>query len=488
MPRSRRSILISYAIGCIIAASLAMYSPIADEASAYSVHAPITISGDSGFTPANGVIGGTGTQGDPYVISGWDISGGEDRAIEIVNTSAYFVISGCYIHDSEWYAICLENAHNGTITGNEISFNAIGVRASSCHDLVISENCVTGGINQTIVGLCGIDIIWGTNLTLTNNTVTDIHGGGIRTIGVEGVMASGNVVSSNLNHGVSVFLSKDVRILNNSIQFNGNNGILETGGSGVFEIIGNSIMNNSDSGVLIWHGAEIARNTIAFNDWFGIGLNASGSLVHHNNIISNLIQAYEDAVIANEWDNGYPDGGNYWSDYAGVDTMNGPAQDLLGSDGIGDTPRVVPMGRADRYPLMEPFEANRPPVASFEVTPLDGDTSTVFEFNASSSWDYETSAGDLMFRWDWDGDGTWDTGWSTESTVTHQFATPGNYSARLEARDANGTTGNHSLQVEVVELIPEMPALYLPVMVAALCLFILAYGSIAKRRLRRGSD
>jgi PKD repeat protein len=247
-------------------------------------------------------------------------------------------------------------------------------------------------------------------------------------------------------------------------------------------------MNNSDSGVLIWHGAEIAYNFIAYNDWFGIGLNSSGSLIHHNNIIGNLIQAYEDSVIANEWDNGYPDGGNYWSDYAGPDIMNGPDQDMLGSDGIGDTPRVVPMGREDKYPLMEPFEVNRPPVARFEVTPPVGDTSTVFEFNASSSWDYETSAGDLMFRWDWDGDGAWDTGWSSESTLTHQFATPGNYSVKLEVRDAGNTTGDFSLQVEVVEQIPELPTLFLPVMVTMLCLLILTYSSFARRRHRRGSD
>ena len=40
---------------------------------ANTVHDPIWIDSDSNFTAANGVIGGDGTPGDPYLISGWEI-------------------------------------------------------------------------------------------------------------------------------------------------------------------------------------------------------------------------------------------------------------------------------------------------------------------------------------------------------------------------------------------------------------------------------
>lgn len=57
----------------------------------------------------------------------------------------------------------------------------------------------------------------------------------------------------------------------------------------------------------------------------------------------------------NEWDDSYPSGGNYWSDYTDVDLKSGLDQDQHGNDGIGDTPCVIDVDNVDRYPLMAPF-------------------------------------------------------------------------------------------------------------------------------------
>jgi hypothetical protein len=62
----------------------------------------------------------------------------------------------------------------------------------------------------------------------------------------------------------------------------------------------------------------------------------------------------------NTWDNGYPSGGNYWSDYNGTDSFSGPYQNLPGSDFIGDTPYVINSNNTDHYPLMIPYETEPP--------------------------------------------------------------------------------------------------------------------------------
>ena len=57
----------------------------------------------------------------------------------------------------------------------------------------------------------------------------------------------------------------------------------------------------------------------------------------------------------NMWDDGYPSGGNYWSDHVTVDDYSGINQDELGSDGIVDEPYIIDDYNRDNYPLMEPW-------------------------------------------------------------------------------------------------------------------------------------
>jgi parallel beta-helix repeat protein len=63
-------------------------------------HPPIHIDGNEEFTSENGVIGGSGTEEDPYIIENWIIAGnGSVRdGIFINNTNAYFVIRNCTIY------------------------------------------------------------------------------------------------------------------------------------------------------------------------------------------------------------------------------------------------------------------------------------------------------------------------------------------------------------------------------------------------------
>jgi nitrous oxidase accessory protein NosD len=66
--------------------------------------------------------------------------------------------------------------------------------------------------------------------------------------------------------------------------------------------------------------------------------------IYHNDLL-NTVNAVD--LNVNDWDDGYPSGGNLWGDYTGED---------LDNDGIGDTPYEIPGGDAvDNYPLMYPY-------------------------------------------------------------------------------------------------------------------------------------
>jgi len=94
--------------------------------------------------------------------------------------------------------------------------------------------------------------------------------------------------------------------------------------------------------------STIAMNNIT-NNRYGIRVeDSSNNKLHHNNFIDNIQQVYiQTPGYANFWDDGYPSGGNYWSDYTGAD-VNG--------DDIGDAPYIIELNNTDRYPLMVPYE------------------------------------------------------------------------------------------------------------------------------------
>ncbi len=92
---------------------------------------------------------------------------------------------------------------------------------------------------------------------------------------------------------------------------------------------------------------------------------------------------------------------------------------------------------------------NKPPVASFTIIPPSGTTETLFEFNGSTSTDPDDELRYLQVRWDWNGDGIWDTLWGTKKARTYQFSLHGNHSVTMEVRDSWGKTATTANAVPV---------------------------------------
>jgi len=119
------------------------------------------------------------------------------------------------------------------------------------------------------------------------------------------------------------------------------------------------------------------------------------------------------------------------------------------------------------------------PCAGLLVSPLTGDMATVFNFNGSYSCDVEDALGALEVRWDWNGDGTWDTGWSTSKVLSHSFAPGGDYTVLMEVKDSSGLTNITHAQVHVENVIPEFADIGIPIvsMVIIIAFFARRRGS-----------
>jgi len=187
--------------------------------------------------------------------------------------------------------------------------------------------------------------------------------------------------------GVYLFLSSYVSILGSRIA-NNSLGIVVSGGSNN-KLDGNIVTNNNFGICLLSSFCNIvAKNIIDNNNMSGILLSGpfggcADNVIFHNDFIGNTKQV-ETILFRNEtnvWDNGYPYGGNYWSDYTGVDLYSGPFQNETGSDGIWDHQYVIAENNTDCYPLMYPWIARPDLSASIDwisdPSPDEGERVTI---------------------------------------------------------------------------------------------------------------
>jgi len=222
-------------------------------------------------------------------------------------------------------------------------------------------------LNVTISGLTirnggdfsGISL-FSSEAKLIDNNITS-NWCGIEYDSTRGNIVFSNSITNNLNGISGQWLSESA--VTGNIIANNLLGIRLSDSRGN-AITSNDIRNHRDAGVSVWNSYQnvIDGNNILLNNEGNyssaivIG-HSSYNKFHHNNIINRGKQvdfASEPAQI-NIWDDDYPSGGNYWSDYSGSDRYSGPFQNITGSDGIGDTLYTIAVENADRYPLAQPY-------------------------------------------------------------------------------------------------------------------------------------
>ena len=242
------------------------------------------------------------------------------------------------------HGIYLSGSYGNTISENEITesnYDGIYLYDSSEFN-TISENTITDSDYD------GIYLYWSNNNTISENTITDNFRG------IFFWSSSGNIISGNTNtnnyDGMCIH-GADVVIFNNTLANNAIGIALHSFGT---IITGNNIKNNSDCGISVY---DSLNNTI-----------------FHNNLINNANQIRL-SQSNSTWDDGYPSGGNYWSNYNGTDGNN---------DGIGDISYILDENNQDNCPLMEPiyaFDAGTWEGTRYFVDVISNSTVSDFYFN-----------------------------------------------------------------------------------------------------------
>jgi len=162
-------------------------------------------------------------------------------------------------------------------------------------------------------------------------------------------------------------------------------------------------------------------------------------VVGHDNLVggkSLLVFELNGTGYSRAWDSGWVPGYVYSiclgdPDYDGIDEL---------VTGSGSQSKV------------NVFEVSPAIVSSFTVSPGIGKAEDLFVFDASAAFAGSDPNYPLRVRWDWNNDGQWDTAFSSEKTLSHEF-TEGNYTVVMQVANSLGQT-NQTFRTVVVDDAP----------------------------------
>jgi len=276
----------------------------------YISHSSIQILTDNDF--GNFSSSGIGTHYDPFIIENYNITTNDARAINVVNTTRYFVIRNCLLCSSG-FGIYLFNVSAGTcVVENNICSNTnhIGIWGKYSKELSITSNtCSRNHFN-------GILLKEGCNYsTITNNICKhNLQGGIIVEHSLNCQIADNILIENSYSNGIEIYYSHNSIIRNNTCINNELAGIMcsysnfaiidqnyaysENDCSGI--AIGNSIsvsvLNNTSTSerdsLSVHQSPEIK---ISYNHLFGSGLE----------IADDYYENYIDSVVCGNFVNNY---------------------------------------------------------------------------------------------------------------------------------------------------------------------------------------
>ncbi len=249
--------------------------------------------------------------------------------------SNFILVNNSRINNSS-YGIWINHSSYVGVDGNGMNDNYNAVYMTYSNDIEVNNSILSGNAGDALYSIHSVSYV-----NITNCSISHTSGSGMYLMDLtNGIIAYNNI--SNNQNGIYLRSSSDNSIHGNTIDGNNNFGILLRTASNT-NVWDNNISNNNNYGL--------------YSDSNGVG-----NSIYHNNFMGNTHQAYDEQN--NVWNTSYPEGGNYWSDYAGYagnDIYKGVNQDQIGQDGIGDTPQDIDGSSSqDAYPLMKPWNGTIP--------------------------------------------------------------------------------------------------------------------------------
>jgi parallel beta-helix repeat protein len=312
-------------------------------------------------------------------VSGNNLAYNDWDGVELWYYCNYCTVSGNSITNDSNYGVEVKSSSYVTVLRNDITKTPNGVALES------SSGCVVSGNNITNNGGYGVFLDSSSGDVLSGNNVIANGQYGIVLDSSSGNALSGNSVTANSVVGVYLMYSSDSNTLfGNNVTANNAIGIDIKFSSDNNTLSGNNVTANSQAGIDLGSSSNntLSGNSIASNHWGVYFQNSSDNQFYHNNFINNPQQVYSDGS-PNTWDNGYPSGGNYWSDYR--TTYPGAVEN--DSSAIWNTAYVIDSNNTDTYPLMGPFHTFSVGAWSgvaYSVDTVSNSTITNVGFNATA--------------------------------------------------------------------------------------------------------
>ena len=258
-------------------------------------------------------------------------------------------------------AIHLQDSSNNIVEGSVLSRNEFSLQLWGSTENLLRNNSIFGNKH-------GLRLWFSGNNTLEENNMTGnwwsfaAFGGSLQNF-VNNVSASNTVDGRpvyylvNCNNATVPSDAGYVAVVNSTgiearnLQLTENyDGLLVAFSS--FTLIQNVTLNDNWNGITLVGCANntVTRCTFKDNLFQVLADDSDGNLIYNNNFLGKTCRVYS-RNSANIWDNGYPEGGNFWEPHTVSDSHHGAGQDEVGGDALADTPYVVNSDNIDSYPL-----------------------------------------------------------------------------------------------------------------------------------------